>query len=94
MTQYFSRPTNKDAVCSSTKNRVGDQLDQRQRKWDISHHDYYQLINDTAYDGYDDLTLEEAKEIYGDILPDVELFDRQDKLRNFRKQPTDEVNTP
>ena len=61
------------------------------KEWIISDHDYFQLSMDCVYNGLDDITDEEAKAIYKDILPDESLLDRQEKLlsimfnKNIRK---------
>jgi hypothetical protein len=56
-----------------------------EKKWDISHHDYYQLQMDSIYNGYDDVALEEAMAIYKNHPPDENLLDRLDRIVNMRK---------
>jgi len=55
-------------------------FDESEQKWEYSRHNYYQLEIDCIYDGFDNLTLEEAKKMYKDIIPDEKLLDKLDEL--------------
>ena len=91
---FFLNPRTKMLFAARPKTGSAISLSNGIEKWEISHYDLYQLSNASAYDGYDDLTPEKAKAIYGDVLPDAELLDKQDRIKNSRKKPTNEVSIP
>ena len=59
-------------------------FDSEKQEWRFSFHNYHQLEMDSIYDGFEDITPEEAKEIYKDIIPDEKLLDKLDELKGRR----------
>jgi len=49
-----------------------------ENRWDVSPHDYLQIISDTDYE---EISREQAQSVYENFEPDIALLDRLDNLR-------------
>jgi len=80
---FFTDPSGRRLFAARPKTGSAIMFVQTEKKWKWSFHDCFQLEVDCAYAGFDNITPDEAKAIYQDILPDEKLLDEyEQKIAN------------
>ena len=79
---FLYSPTKKALVAARSQIEPTILFRQEHKDWVLCGSSYDQLIGDMIYDGgdFNEITQEEAKNIYKDVCPDEKIFEEYDKI--------------